>query len=68
MYWLVLVSIFKDNYGLPHNFNLLHHTEKLEKDKTRAETAITNIENVMMQDFNSNGEKLIRIKGILREW
>ena len=65
---LVLESDFKDNYGLPPNFNLLFHAEQLEKDKTRAEKAIGEIENVVMQEFNSNEKKLIRIKDILKNW
>lgn len=64
---LIYESNYEDNYGLPKNFNLLFHAEKLEEDKIRAENALTKIENVMMQDFRSNESKLIEIQKILTQ-
>lgn len=65
---LMIVSDYEDNYGLPKNFNLLFHAEKLEEDKVRAENALTKIVSIMFQYFRSNESKLIEIQKILAEW
>ncbi|MCO6499651.1 MAG: hypothetical protein J5I47_04630 [Vicingus serpentipes] len=65
---LLFESNYENNYGLPKNFNLLVHAEKLEEDKTRAENALTKIENIMMQDFRPNESKLMEVQKIIAEW